>query len=68
LSTKENMLAALSDTNTYSETSISGPRYPDLFDIRTEFCPDIEYRGCVINKENVPIILGGPYRVAVRLH
>jgi hypothetical protein len=40
----------------YSETSISGPRYPDLLDIRTKIWPDIEPKGCVINKDNVPII------------
>ncbi len=26
----------------YSETSISGPRYPENFDIRTKICPGIE--------------------------
>jgi hypothetical protein len=40
----------------YSQILITGSRYPDLRDIRTEICPYIEYEGCVINKENVPII------------
>ena len=28
----------------YSEISITGPRYPDLLDIRTKICPYIETR------------------------
>jgi hypothetical protein len=52
----------------YSETSISGLRYPDLLDIQTKICPYIEYRGCVINKENVPIFdIRSGYRIYVKI-